>query len=241
MNLYLPQLRLPGFEGHRLWPVICSILLFPWPSVSLCLWRAVYCLLPLPLPCLKVTRSQGRGQLIWILEPVTRDKRPNNQTMESVSSIVKRRSTVNNYLHMTLTNLESKFKHKHFQRNYVLVFGENFERIQRSSRQSSDLHYALYLLNSTLDITWNIWKFSWNIVKLRSRSHFRSHSRSQVRSRSSPGQVPLRSWLGPGPGQNSWTWANTKFGLSPPTTTTKLFLCSKWLQTITVWLLTMSH
>ena len=114
INLFLPQLRLPGFEGHRLWPVICSILLFPWPSVSLCLWRAVYCLLPLPLPCLKVTRSRGRGQLIWILEPVTRDKRPNNQTMESVSSIVKRRSTVNNYLHMTWTKIESKFKQKNF-------------------------------------------------------------------------------------------------------------------------------
>ena len=44
------------------------------------------------------------------------------------------------------------------------------------------------------------------------------------------GHVPVRFWLGPGPGQNSWTWANTK-----------LFLGSKWLQTITVWLLTMSH
>ena len=170
MNLYLPQLRLPGFEGHRLWPVICSILLFPWPSVSLCLWRAVYCLLPLPLPCLKVTRSRGRGQLIWILEPVTRDKRPNNQTMESVSSIVKRRSTVNNYLHMTLTKIESKFKHKHFQRNYVYL---SLEKILKGFKGAAGraaiyiMHYIYLTQHLTYHETYgNSVEISYNILTL---------------------------------------------------------------------------
>ena len=58
---FLPQLRLPCFERSWGWPVICSILLFPWPSVSRRVSvGAVYCLQPPPL-CLKVTRSRGPG------------------------------------------------------------------------------------------------------------------------------------------------------------------------------------